>query len=130
LQYPIISILIQNLQQDPQDAQPYSWNNEEFFYKGRLYLRKQLALKSMVLSEFHSSPTANHSNFTKYYEWVKHYFSWDGMKQEIHTFMVECDTCHHNTGKTIKLLGIRQPLLLTPTIWMDISMDFIIGLPK
>jgi hypothetical protein len=49
---PKISSLIQKLQQDPQVARGYSWHNEEFHYKGHLYL----TLKSMVLSEFHASP--------------------------------------------------------------------------
>jgi hypothetical protein len=43
----------------------YSWHNEEFLYKGLIYISKQLALKSKVLSEFHASPTARHSGFKK-----------------------------------------------------------------
>jgi hypothetical protein len=130
LQDPKISSLIQKLQQDPQAAPGYSWHNEEFHYKGHLYLRKQSTLKSKVLSEFHASPTMGHSGFTKTYEWVKHSFFWDGMKQDIHTFVVECDTCQCNKGETVKPPGTLQPLPLPPTIWMDISMDFIVGLPK
>jgi len=38
------------------------------------------------------------------------------MKKDIHTFVVECDLC--------------QPLAILPTIWIDISMEFIVGLPK
>jgi hypothetical protein len=33
-------------------------------------------------------------------------------------------------GRNIKSLGTLQPLLIPPTIWRDISMDFIVGLPK
>jgi hypothetical protein len=40
LQDPKISSLIQKLQQDPHAALGYSWHNEEFRYKGHLYLRK------------------------------------------------------------------------------------------
>jgi hypothetical protein len=130
LQDPKISSLIQQLQHDPQAAPGYSWHNDEFHYKGHLYLSKQSALKSMVLSEFHASPTVGHSGFTKTYEWVKHSFFWDGMKQDIHTFVAKCDTCQHNKGETVKPPGTLQPLPLPPTIWMDISMDFIVGLPK
>jgi hypothetical protein len=38
LQEPKIYILIQKLQQDAEVAPGYSWHNEEFLYKGRLYL--------------------------------------------------------------------------------------------
>jgi hypothetical protein len=52
------------------------------------------------------------------------------MKHYIHTFVVECDTYQHNKDETVKTPGTLQPLPLPPTIWMDISMDFIVGLPK
>jgi hypothetical protein len=35
-----------------------------------------------------------------------------------------------NKGETIKSPGTLQPLLIPPTIWKDISMDFITDLPK
>jgi hypothetical protein len=52
------------------------------------------------------------------------------MKQDIHTFVVECDVCQCNKGETIKSLSTLQPLSIPPTIWRDISMNFIVGLPK
>jgi hypothetical protein len=121
---------IQKMQHDPQASPGYSWHNEEFRYKGRLYLSKQSTLKSTVLSEFHASPTTGHSSFTKTYERVKHSFFWYGMKQDICTFVAECDTCQCNKGETVKTPDTLQTLLIPPTIWMDISMDFIVGLPK
>ena len=108
----------------------YSWHHEELHYKGHLYLSKQSTLKSKVLSEFHDSPTVGNLGFTKTYEWVKHSFFWDGMKQDVCTLVVECDICQHNKGETIKTPGTLQPLLIPPTIWTNISMDFIVGLPK
>jgi hypothetical protein len=52
------------------------------------------------------------------------------MIQDIHNFVVECDVCHGNKGETVKSSGTLQPLLIPPAIWKDISMDFIISLPK
>jgi hypothetical protein len=84
----------------------------------------------MVLSELHATPTAGHFRFTKTYDRVKRSFFWDGMKQDIHNFVVECDVCQCNKGEIVKLSGTLQPLPIPPAIWKDISMDFIIGLPK
>jgi len=83
-----------------------------------------------MLFEFHASPTVGHSGFTKNYQWVKCFVFWDDMKQDICTFVAECDTCQCNKGEIVKPLSTLQPLPLPPTIWMDISMDFIVGLPK
>jgi hypothetical protein len=52
------------------------------------------------------------------------------MKQYACTFLVECDVCQCNKWETVKTLGTLQPLLIPPTILSDVSMDFIVGLPK
>jgi hypothetical protein len=52
------------------------------------------------------------------------------MKHEIHKFVIECEVCQHNKGETVKSPGTLQPLSIPPSIWKDISMDFITGLPK
>jgi hypothetical protein len=84
----------------------------------------------MVIYELHATPTTRHSRFTKTYDRVKCYFFWDGMKQDIHNFVAECDVCQRNKGKIVKSPGTLQLLLIPPAIWKDISMDFITDLPK
>jgi hypothetical protein len=42
----------------------------------------------------------------------------------------KCDTYQCNKVDTIKPLGTLQSLPVRPTIWTDISMYFIVGLPK
>jgi hypothetical protein len=42
----------------------------------------------------------------------------------------KCDICQRNKGETVKTPKTLQPLLIPPNIWIDISMDFIVGLPK
>jgi hypothetical protein len=127
---PKSSHLIQQLQSNSPVSPGYSWLHDELRYKGRLYLSKQSKFKSTVLSELHATPTTRHSGFTKTYDKVKCSFLWDGMKQDVHNFLVECDVCQHNKSETIKYSGTLQPLPIPPAIWRDISMDFIVGLPK
>jgi hypothetical protein len=52
------------------------------------------------------------------------------MKQDIHNFFVQCDVCQCNKGEKFKSLGTLQLLLTPPTIWRDISVDFITCLLK
>jgi hypothetical protein len=44
--------------------------------------------------------------------------------------VAECDVCQLNKGEKVKAPGTLQPLPIPPSIWRDIFMDFIIGLPK
>jgi hypothetical protein len=52
------------------------------------------------------------------------------MRQDICKFVAECEVCQRNKGETVKSPGTLQPLPIPPTIWKDISMEFITGLPK
>jgi hypothetical protein len=52
------------------------------------------------------------------------------MKQDICNFIAECEVCQRNKGETVKSPGTLQLLLIPPAIWKDISMKFIMGLPK
>jgi hypothetical protein len=83
-----------------------------------------------VLSELHATPTIGHSGFTKTYDRVKRSFFWDGMKQDVHIFVAECDVCQRNKGETIKYPSTLQTPSIPPAIWRYISIDFIVGLPK
>jgi hypothetical protein len=56
-------------------------------------------------------------------------FFWDGIKQDVCTFVEECDVFQCNKGEKVKAPGTLQPLPIRPTIWRDISMYFIVGLP-
>lgn len=42
----------------------------------------------------------------------------------------ECDTCQRNHHETILPPGLLQPNAIPDSAWMDISMDFVEGLPK
>ena len=78
----------------------------------------------------HASPSAGHSGFLKTYEQARRNFFWQGMKRKIQEMVAECDTCQCNKGETTPLSGLLEPLPLPTRIWIDISMDFIEGLPK
>jgi hypothetical protein len=52
------------------------------------------------------------------------------MKQDVWTFVDECDVFQCNKGETFKDLGTLQPLSIPPAIWRYISTNFIVGLDK
>ena len=73
---------------------------------------------------------AGHSGFQKTYARARRSFFWPGMKKDIYRFISEFDICQRNKGELIKPRGTLQPLPIPTSIWIDISMDFIMGLPK
>jgi hypothetical protein len=52
------------------------------------------------------------------------------MKMEIARYVARCDTCRRVKAIHLKSAGMLQPLPIPSWKWEDISMDFIVGLPK
>jgi hypothetical protein len=51
------------------------------------------------------------------------------MKRETTRYVSECDTCRKVKADYMKPGGLLQPLSIPEWKWVDISMDFIVGLP-
>ena len=122
--------LIRKLQQDPSTSDTFSWKNDSLWYKYRLYLCKNYQLKQKILMELHTSPLGGHSGFLKTYHRVKKEFFWDGLKSDIQKFVAECLVFQQNKVETIKTPGLLQLLSIPSQRWEEVSMDFIIVLPK
>lgn len=56
--------------------------------------------------------------------------NWKRMKQDDYSFIRECDVCQRCKGENTGKAGLLQPLPIPEKVWVDISMDFIEGLPK
>jgi hypothetical protein len=52
------------------------------------------------------------------------------MKIEIAQYVAKCDTCQRVKAVHLKSTGPLNPLPVPSWKWDDISMDFIMGLPK
>jgi len=52
------------------------------------------------------------------------------MKREIAKYVSECDICKRVKASHLRSAGLLQPLTIPSGKWEDISMDFIVGLPK
>eukprot|EP00253_Pinus_taeda_P010515 PITA_10515 len=128
--HPGLSQLISQLQVDPNSTKGYSCQNDILRYKDRVVISPTSTLKSHILAELHSSPIAGHSGFQKTYARTRRSFFWTSMKQDILTFVAECDVCQHHKGETVNTPGTLQPLPIPASIWTEVSMDFIAGLPK
>ena len=52
------------------------------------------------------------------------------VKKDIITFVAERDPFQRHKGEKLKPMGEIQPLPTPTTLWTDIYVDFIMGLPK
>jgi len=95
-----------------------------------LVVPKDLELRKQILDEAHLSRYSIHPGSNKMYQDLKQRFWWTRMKREVAKYVSEWDTCKRVKASHLKSVGPLQPLSIPSWKWEDISMDFIVGLPK
>jgi IS30 family transposase len=64
------------------------------------------------------------------YHDLKSRYWWYGMKRAIAEYVALCDNCQRVKAECQRLARLLQPLKIAKWKWKEISMDFIMGLPK
>ena len=100
------------------------------WFNNRLVVPKDLELRKQILDEAHLSRYSIHPGSNKMYQDLRQRFWWTRMKREIARYVSECDTCQRVKASHLKSAGPLQPLSIPSWKWEDISMDFVVGLPK
>lgn len=104
--------------------------NHQLYYRNRVFVPASGNWRAKIVSEFHGGHEGGHSGYLRTYKRVSRNFSWPGMKKLIRKFVAECDICQRNRYEAILPPGLLQPNKIPDAAWLDISMDFIEGLPK
>ena len=71
-----------------------------------------------------------HSGSNKMYQDLRQQLWWTRMKREVAQYVSDCDICKRVKASHLRPAGLLQPLTIPSGKWEDISMDFIVGLPK
>jgi hypothetical protein len=100
------------------------------WFKERIVVPRREALKKKILDEAHTSRCFIHPGSTKMYHDLRQQFWWTRMKREPASYTSECDTYQKVKAHYMKPGGLLQLLSVAEWKWDDISMDFIMGLPK
>lgn len=108
----------------------HSMQNGCLLYKGRLVLPKGSAWIPKIIKEFHFSPLGGHSRYIWTYKRRAATIYLERMKNDMQIFAVRCDNCQHNKYQAMSPAGFLQPLPIPQQVWEDVSMGFIIKLPK
>jgi hypothetical protein len=87
-------------------------------------------VRQQILDEAHLSHYSIHPESTKMYHDLKQHYWWMKMKIEIARYVARCDTCRRVKAIHMKTGGPLQSLPIPTWKWEDISMDFIVGLPR
>jgi hypothetical protein len=112
-------------------AQEYKIDEQgTLWLKNRLCVPQDQQIHESILSEAHNSRYSIHPGCTKMYCDLRDRFWWTDMKSDIIAYVARCDTCQRVKAEHQRPAGLLQPLDILVWKWEDISMDFIVGLPR
>jgi hypothetical protein len=98
--------------------------------KDRICVPQNKEIRDSILKEAHDSRYSIHPVCTKMYKDLKIRFWWEKMREDIAEYVARCDTCQRVKAEHQRPAGLLQPLEIPTWKWDDISMDFIVGLPR
>jgi hypothetical protein len=100
------------------------------WFKNRICVPEIKHLCETILKETHDSTFSIHLGRTKIYQDLKQKYWWYGMKKNVAAHIALCDVCQRVKEEHQRPAGLLQPLQVPRWEWEEISMDFIVGLPR
>nr|GFB72626.1 reverse transcriptase domain-containing protein [Tanacetum cinerariifolium] len=87
-------------------------------------------LLTMIMHESHKSKYSVHPGSDKMYQDMKKLYWWPNMKADIATYVSKCLTCAKVKAEHQRSLGLLVQPKIPEWKWDNITMDFVIKLPK
>jgi len=97
---------------------------------GRAVVPSNAELRRDILDEAHQTRYTVHPGNNKMYQDLKKRFWWRGMKKDIAEYVAQCHSCQLVKVEHQRPAGLLKPLAVPMWKWDQISMDFVVGLPK
>ncbi|KAJ0967944.1 hypothetical protein J5N97_024861 [Dioscorea zingiberensis] len=100
-----------------------------YLFRGSTLCIPRTSLRDFLIWELHAGGLAGHFGKDKTIALVEDRFYWPSLKKDVIRVVSQCRTCQLAKARK-QNTGLYTPLPVPHTPWSDISMDFILGLPK
>ena len=97
---------------------------------GRLCVPQKAKVKDDILREAHRSPYTVHLGENKMYQDLKKSYWWKRMKVDVARYVASCGVCQRVKAERKRPAGKLQSLEVPLWPWDDVTMDFVVGLPR
>nr|KYP64491.1 Transposon Ty3-G Gag-Pol polyprotein [Cajanus cajan] len=103
--------------------------SEGFLFKENKLCIPQGSIRKLLVKESHEGGLMGHFGIEKTLLLLKEKLFWPHMKIDVQRFCNRCIACLQ-AKSTTKPHGLYTPLPISNAPWVDISMDFTLGLPR
>ena len=100
-------------------------------HDGFLFKKNQLcvpdcSLHLKIIKELYGE---KHVGRDKTLQLVQATYFWPTIRKEVEKLVQRCRVCQVSKGAAINV-GLYMPLPIPEQLWVDVSMDFVLGLPR
>ncbi|KAJ0875134.1 putative nucleotidyltransferase, Ribonuclease H [Helianthus annuus] len=100
--------------------------HDGFMFKGNQLCIPDSSLRLQIIKELHGE---GHVGRDRTLQLVQDSYYWPTMRKEVDRYVKRCRICQVSKG-TATNAGLYIPLPIPSQPWVDISMDFVLGLPR
>lgn len=104
--------------------------DQYLYYRDRLYVPDDDELRAKIVRLCHEDPAAGHPGRARTYALLSREYYWKGMSTFVRRWVRNCYICRRTKSFRVGHQGHLQPLPVPQRAWLDISMDFVVGLPE
>ena len=109
------------------------WNkfvvNDGFVFRANKLCIPASSVRLLLLQEAHGGGLMGHFGMKKTEDVLATHFFWPKMRRDVERFIARCTTCQKAKSR-LNPHGLYMPLPVPSVPWEDISMDFVLGLPR
>ncbi|GJV34688.1 reverse transcriptase domain-containing protein [Tanacetum coccineum] len=100
------------------------------YFMDRVWVPLMGGVRTVIMDEAHKSRYSVHPGADKMYYDLRDMYWWPGMKKDIAVYVSECLTCAKVKAEHQRPSGLLQQPEIPEWKWENITMDFIIKLPR
>ncbi|GJU78179.1 putative reverse transcriptase domain-containing protein [Tanacetum coccineum] len=120
---PYFLVVLQGVQAG---EKPDFFLHDGFLFKGNQLCIPDSSLRLQIIKELHGE---GHVGRDRTLQLVQASYFWPTMRKEVDRYVKRCRVCQVSKG-TATNAGLYMPLPVPLQPWVDISMDFVLGLPR
>ncbi len=103
-------------------------NRDLLLYKQKLYLLPRVT--EGVIRDHHDDPLLGHPGVSKTLELIQRVYAAPNLRASVEQYIRECICCQQNKSARHAKYGQIQFAEVPDTLWKDVTMDFVMKLPR